>query len=77
MVFKTLCVLVIWTKVASALEGLKPDNHGRVNTLGLIYEVAILHFTQAQVDLKGSTISGRYFTWTLSAFKYGCKPFPY
>ena len=27
MVFKNLCVLVLWTKVASALEGLKLASH--------------------------------------------------
>ena len=33
MVFKNLCALVLWTKVASALEGLNASSYSNVKTI--------------------------------------------
>ena len=38
MVFKNLCTLVLWTKVASALEGLKNSQHQKGIKLSHLYK---------------------------------------
>ena len=39
MVFKNLCILVLWTKVAIALEGLRRSLRYRI-----VKEISILHY---------------------------------
>ena len=44
MDFKDLCILVLWTKVASALEGLILDTEGVVSTKLLAQNSNFLEF---------------------------------
>ena len=43
MVFKELCILVLWTKVASALEGLKVVTRKKIQSLSGPYRHKCVH----------------------------------
>ena len=66
MGFKNFCVLVHWTKVASALEGLNPVDRNSTETFtGVLTLVLLLATLAIENDAKNLNILLKPSTWVL------------
>ena len=54
MVFKNLCILVLWTKVASALVGLSMKHTRRVHGCSLMENLSLLVYCFSWLSLERS-----------------------